>query len=238
MIEHVYRRAEAAQSVSQVIVATDDLRIATRVHDFGGRVRLTRLTHQSGTDRLAEVVAVARLRHRRQRAGRRAADRSARDRRSGRAARRRSVGADDHAVSAHHERLRAQQPEHHESRRRPRRVRAVFFPRADSPRPRPARRLAAPLSTYRPLRVPPQHAAGAGVPRADAARAGRIARATAGAGARHSHQGGGNRIRLASASTRRRTWNRCAGCWRRRPRAESTERPSESRTLRRNEGQR
>jgi 3-deoxy-manno-octulosonate cytidylyltransferase (CMP-KDO synthetase) len=57
MIEHVYRRAESASSVSQVIVATDDLRIATRVGDFGGRVRLTKASHQSGTDRLAEVVA-------------------------------------------------------------------------------------------------------------------------------------------------------------------------------------
>jgi len=57
MIEHVYRRAESASYVSEVIVATDDLRIATRVSDFGGRVRLTKPTHQSGTDRLAEVVA-------------------------------------------------------------------------------------------------------------------------------------------------------------------------------------
>jgi 3-deoxy-manno-octulosonate cytidylyltransferase (CMP-KDO synthetase) len=57
MIEHVYRRAESALSVTEVIVATDDLRIATRVSDFGGRVRLTKATHQSGTDRLAEVVA-------------------------------------------------------------------------------------------------------------------------------------------------------------------------------------
>jgi len=57
MIEHVYRRAESAASVSEVIVVTDDLRIATRVSDFGGRVRLTKPTHQSGTDRLAEVVA-------------------------------------------------------------------------------------------------------------------------------------------------------------------------------------
>ena len=57
MIEHVYRRAEAASLVSQVIVATDDLRIATRVGDFGGKVRLTKATHQSGTDRLAEIVA-------------------------------------------------------------------------------------------------------------------------------------------------------------------------------------
>ena len=57
MIEHVYRRASAAASVTQVIVATDDLRIATRVNEFGGRVRLTKATHQSGTDRLAEIVA-------------------------------------------------------------------------------------------------------------------------------------------------------------------------------------
>ena len=57
MVEHVYRRAEAASSVSQVIVATDDLRIATRVKDFGGHVRLTKASHFSATDRLAEVVA-------------------------------------------------------------------------------------------------------------------------------------------------------------------------------------
>ena len=57
MIEHVYRRASASPVISQVIVATDDLRIATRVSDFGGKVRLTKATHQTGTDRLAEVAA-------------------------------------------------------------------------------------------------------------------------------------------------------------------------------------
>jgi 3-deoxy-manno-octulosonate cytidylyltransferase (CMP-KDO synthetase) len=57
MIEHVYRRAGAASTVSRVIVATDDLRIATRVNDFGGHVRLTKATHPTGTDRLAEVAA-------------------------------------------------------------------------------------------------------------------------------------------------------------------------------------
>jgi len=57
MVEHVYRRASASRVVSQVIVATDDLRIATRVSDFGGRVRLTKATHETGTDRLAEVAA-------------------------------------------------------------------------------------------------------------------------------------------------------------------------------------
>src|SRR5262249_62012256 len=44
-------------AVSQVIVATDDLRIATRVTSFGGNVRLTKATHETGTDRLAEGAA-------------------------------------------------------------------------------------------------------------------------------------------------------------------------------------
>jgi 3-deoxy-manno-octulosonate cytidylyltransferase (CMP-KDO synthetase) len=57
MIEHVYRRAKGATSVSRVIVATDDLRIARAVLAFGGEAKLTRPDHPSGTDRLAEVVA-------------------------------------------------------------------------------------------------------------------------------------------------------------------------------------
>jgi 3-deoxy-manno-octulosonate cytidylyltransferase (CMP-KDO synthetase) len=57
MIEHVYTRARRAKSVSRVIVATDDLRIATAVIKFGGEVKLTRADHPSGTDRLAEVAA-------------------------------------------------------------------------------------------------------------------------------------------------------------------------------------
>jgi len=56
MIEHVYRRAAASSAVSKVIVATDDLRIATAVDQFGGEVRLTRPDHPSATDRLAEVA--------------------------------------------------------------------------------------------------------------------------------------------------------------------------------------
>jgi 3-deoxy-manno-octulosonate cytidylyltransferase (CMP-KDO synthetase) len=57
MIEHVYRRAAASSAVSQVMVATDDVRIATAVTAFGGQVRLTSPDHLSGTDRLAEVAA-------------------------------------------------------------------------------------------------------------------------------------------------------------------------------------
>jgi 3-deoxy-manno-octulosonate cytidylyltransferase (CMP-KDO synthetase) len=57
MIEHVYRRASAARSVSSVIVATDDERIYRAVQAFGGNARMTAASHQSGTDRIAEVVA-------------------------------------------------------------------------------------------------------------------------------------------------------------------------------------
>ena len=57
MIEHVYRRAAAASSVSSVLVATDDERILEAVRAFGGVACLTSPDHQSGTDRLAEVAA-------------------------------------------------------------------------------------------------------------------------------------------------------------------------------------
>jgi 3-deoxy-manno-octulosonate cytidylyltransferase (CMP-KDO synthetase) len=57
MIEHVYRRAAAARSISSVIVATDDERIYRAVLAFGGDARMTSASHQSGTDRIAEVAA-------------------------------------------------------------------------------------------------------------------------------------------------------------------------------------
>jgi 3-deoxy-manno-octulosonate cytidylyltransferase (CMP-KDO synthetase) len=57
MIEHVYRRAASASSVARVIVATDDRRIADVVAAFGGEARMTSPSHESGTDRLAEVAA-------------------------------------------------------------------------------------------------------------------------------------------------------------------------------------
>src|SRR3972149_1918633 len=57
VIEHVYRRAATVPGVAQVLVATDDERIAAAVAGFGGEARLTHATHHSGTDRLAEVFA-------------------------------------------------------------------------------------------------------------------------------------------------------------------------------------
>jgi 3-deoxy-manno-octulosonate cytidylyltransferase (CMP-KDO synthetase) len=57
MIEHVYRRAAAAKTVSRVLVATDDARIFDAVRAFGGEALMTSEAHQSGTDRLAEAAA-------------------------------------------------------------------------------------------------------------------------------------------------------------------------------------
>ena len=56
VIAHVWRRARDS-GAARVIVATDDERIAETVTDMAGEVCLTRADHQSGTDRLAEVVA-------------------------------------------------------------------------------------------------------------------------------------------------------------------------------------
>lgn len=55
MIQRVYERALAA-GARAVIVATDDPRIVTAVHEFGGQAMLTSADHQSGTERLAEVI--------------------------------------------------------------------------------------------------------------------------------------------------------------------------------------
>lgn len=56
MVQHVYERALKAKLVSEVIVATDDERIAAKVREFGGRAEMTASTHETGTDRLAEVA--------------------------------------------------------------------------------------------------------------------------------------------------------------------------------------
>ncbi len=57
MLEHVWERATKSRYLTDVVVATDDDRIAAVVRKFGGRVRMTSSQHATGTDRLAEVAS-------------------------------------------------------------------------------------------------------------------------------------------------------------------------------------
>jgi 3-deoxy-manno-octulosonate cytidylyltransferase (CMP-KDO synthetase) len=56
MIRHVYERARES-AATQVIIATDDERIEQAARAFGATVCMTSADHQSGTDRLQEVVS-------------------------------------------------------------------------------------------------------------------------------------------------------------------------------------
>jgi 3-deoxy-manno-octulosonate cytidylyltransferase (CMP-KDO synthetase) len=56
LLQRVVERCQLAQSLAEVIVATDDERIASVARGFC-RVEITRADHPSGTDRIAEVVA-------------------------------------------------------------------------------------------------------------------------------------------------------------------------------------
>ncbi|MGR5369559.1 3-deoxy-manno-octulosonate cytidylyltransferase [Photobacterium damselae] len=55
MVQWVYEQA-CKSGADKVIVATDDQRVFDAVQAFGGEVCMTRSDHQSGTERLAEVV--------------------------------------------------------------------------------------------------------------------------------------------------------------------------------------
>jgi 3-deoxy-manno-octulosonate cytidylyltransferase (CMP-KDO synthetase) len=55
MIAHVCERAKEANA-DEVVVATDDQRIFQAVSDLGIKAVMTRVDHQSGTERIAEVA--------------------------------------------------------------------------------------------------------------------------------------------------------------------------------------
>ena len=55
LLQHVVERCRGATSLSEVIVATDDERIAEVAREFCS-VEMTRADHPSGTDRIAEVA--------------------------------------------------------------------------------------------------------------------------------------------------------------------------------------
>jgi 3-deoxy-manno-octulosonate cytidylyltransferase (CMP-KDO synthetase) len=56
LLRHVWERCLHARKIDRVIIATDDMRIAEAAFDWSAEVALTSAKHQSGTDRVAEVV--------------------------------------------------------------------------------------------------------------------------------------------------------------------------------------
>ena len=56
LIQHVWERCQGAKKLANVIIATDDMRIAEVAFGFGAEVALTSPRHKSGTDRVAEVA--------------------------------------------------------------------------------------------------------------------------------------------------------------------------------------
>jgi 3-deoxy-manno-octulosonate cytidylyltransferase (CMP-KDO synthetase) len=58
MVVRVWRQASKARSLSRVVVATDDERIAAPVREAGGEAIMTSPAHASGTDRIAEVATL------------------------------------------------------------------------------------------------------------------------------------------------------------------------------------
>src|SRR5688572_32976946 len=56
IVQHVVERAQKAWTLSEIIVATDDARIAEVTSAFC-RTEMTSPTHPSGTDRAAEVAS-------------------------------------------------------------------------------------------------------------------------------------------------------------------------------------
>lgn len=56
MIQRVYEQAKKSNLLHQVVVATDHTTIYETVKNFGGKVFMTKPTHQNGTERCAEVA--------------------------------------------------------------------------------------------------------------------------------------------------------------------------------------
>ena len=56
LIQHVWERCQRAKKLANVIIATDDMRIAEVAFGFGAEVAMTSRRHKSGTDRVAEVA--------------------------------------------------------------------------------------------------------------------------------------------------------------------------------------
>ncbi len=58
LVQHVYERAISVAGFAEVVIATDDARIRAACADFGVDACMTSDRHESGSDRLAEVVQI------------------------------------------------------------------------------------------------------------------------------------------------------------------------------------
>jgi len=56
MIQRVYEGVQKSPLLTEVIVATDDVRIIKEVESFGGKVMMTSENHSTGTDRCGEIA--------------------------------------------------------------------------------------------------------------------------------------------------------------------------------------
>lgn len=56
MVQRVYEQAKKSLVIDKLYVAVDDVRVQRCVEEFGGKAIMTGSEHQSGTDRIAEVV--------------------------------------------------------------------------------------------------------------------------------------------------------------------------------------
>ena len=58
MVQRVWEQCKKSGLLDEVIIATDDQRIYDHAVSFGAQVRMTKVDHQSGTDRCAEVLSL------------------------------------------------------------------------------------------------------------------------------------------------------------------------------------
>jgi 3-deoxy-manno-octulosonate cytidylyltransferase (CMP-KDO synthetase) len=56
MIVHVFKRCLLAKTLDEVYVATDNIKIKDAVESHGGKVIMTSVKHETGTDRIAEAA--------------------------------------------------------------------------------------------------------------------------------------------------------------------------------------
>jgi 3-deoxy-manno-octulosonate cytidylyltransferase (CMP-KDO synthetase) len=56
LLKHVWERCLCAKNLDLVVIATDDMRVASAAFEWGAEVALTSPKHRSGTNRVAEVA--------------------------------------------------------------------------------------------------------------------------------------------------------------------------------------